>query len=255
MSTKQTQTKNKINDVAKDLGISGQELAEFVSTKFGTPRKPSASVTQDELNIILEHYSQNNQVDSFDPYYASRNNKPAPKPVPEKPAAEKKPSAKKETKQAPKADAPAKAAQKPAEKALAVEKAPAKEVKKPEPQKNEAPKAAAPKAENKPQQNAPVRKDTQKSAVEKFESQIQKTNEQKKNQAAKVSEKKPENKPADNNKSTKTKLDGNFSAESVKVEQKMRTVDTRGSYVDIDKYNEKYENIAPLNGGGNVRHG
>ena len=255
MSTKQTQTKNKINDVAKDLGISGQELAEFVSTKFGTPRKPSASITQDELNIILEHYSQNNQVDSFDPYYASRNNKPAPKPAPEKPAAEKKPAAKKETKQAPKADAPAKAAQKPAEKALAVEKAPAKEVKKPEPQKNEAPKAAAPKAENKPQQNAPVRKDTQKSAVEKFESQIQKTNEQKKNQAAKTSEKKPENKPADNNKSTKTKLDGNFSAESVKVEQKMRTVDTRGSYVDIDKYNEKYENIAPLNGGGNGRHG
>ena len=30
----------------------------------------------------------------------------------------------------------------------------------------------------------------------------------------------------------------------------MRTVDTRGSYVDIDKYNEKYENIAPLSGGG-----
>ena len=255
MSTKQTQTKNKINDVAKDLGISGQELAEFVSTKFGTPRKPSASITQDELNIILEHYSQNNQVDSFDPYYASRNNKPAPKPAPEKPAAEKKPAAKKETKQAPKADAPAKAAQKSAEKAPAVEKTPAKEVKKPEPQKNEAPKADAPKAENKPQQNAPVRKDTQKSAVEKFESQIQKTNEQKKNQAAKASEKKPENKPGDNNKSTKTKLDGNFSAESVKVEQKMRTVDTRGSYVDIDKYNEKYENIAPLNGGGNGRHG
>ena len=55
---------------------------------------------------------------------------------------------------------------------------------------------------------------------------------------------------ADNNKTVKTKLGGNFSSESVKVEQKMRTVDTRGSYVDIDKYNEKYENIAPLSGGG-----
>ncbi len=239
MSTKQSQTKNKISDIAKDLKISGQELAEFVSAKFGAAKKPSASVSQEELNIILEYYSQNNQVDSFDPYYASRNDKPAEeKKAAEKPAAEKKPAAKKaEPKHAQKSEAPAKTP------------AAAKENKKPEPQKQEAPKA-----ENKPQQNAPIRKDTQKSAVEKFESQIQKTNEQKKNQAAKASEKKQENKPADN-KSTKTKLDGNFSAESVKVEQKTRTVDTRGSYVDIDKYNEKYENIAPLNGGGSGRHG
>ena len=256
MSTKQSQTKNKISDIAKDLKISGQELAEFVTEKFGTAKKPSASVNQEELNIILEYYSQNNQVDSFDPYYATRNDKPAQKPAEEKkaaekPAAEKKPAAKKsEPKPAQKSEAPEKSAKQETAKAPTA----AKENKKPEPQKQEAPKAA-PKAENKPQQTAPIRKDTQKSAVEKFESQIQKTNEQKKNQAAKTSEKKQENKPADSNKSTKTKLDGNFSAESVKVEQKTRTVDTRGSYVDIDKYNEKYENIAPLNGGGNGRHG
>ena len=255
MSTKQSQTKNKISDIAKDLKISGQELAEFVSAKFGAAKKPSASVSQEELNIILEYYSQNNQVDSFDPYYASRNDKPAQKPAEEKkaaekPAAEKKPAAKKdEIKPAQKSEAPAKTEKQETAKAPA----PTKENKKPESQKQEAPKDA-PKAENKPQQNAPIRKETQKSAVEKFESQIQKTNEQKKNQAAKASEKKQENKPADN-KSTKTKLDGNFSAESVKVEQKTRTVDTRGSYVDIDKYNEKYENIAPLNGGGSGRHG
>ena len=255
MSTKQSQTKNKISDIAKDLKISGQELAEFVSAKFGAAKKPSASVSQEELNIILEYYSQNNQVDSFDPYYASRNDKPAQKPAEEKkaaekPAAEKKPAAKKaEPKPAQKSEAPAKTEKQETAKAPA----PTKENKKPESQKQEAPKDA-PKAENKPQQNAPIRKETQKSAVEKFESQIQKTNEQKKNQAAKASEKKQENKPADN-KSTKTKLDGNFSAESVKVEQKTRTVDTRGSYVDIDKYNEKYENIAPLNGGGSGRHG
>ncbi|MDY3792617.1 MAG: translation initiation factor IF-2 [Oscillospiraceae bacterium] len=251
MSTKQSQTKNKISDIAKDLKISGQELAEFVSAKFGAAKKPSASVSQEELNIILEYYSQNNQVDSFDPYYASRNDKPAQKPAEEKkaaekPAAEKKPAAKRaEPKPAQKSEAPAKTEKQETAKAPA----PTKENKKPEPQKQEAPKA-----ENKPQQNAPIRKETQKSAVEKFESQIQKTNEQKKNQAAKASEKKQENKPADN-KSTKTKLDGNFSAESVKVEQKTRTVDTRGSYVDIDKYNEKYENIAPMNGGGSGRHG
>lgn len=77
-----------------------------------------------------------------------------------------------------------------------------------------------------------------------------KKSDEKKNSAVKQEPKKPENKIADNNKTVKTKLGGNFSSESVKVEQKMRTVDTRGSYVDIDKYNEKYENIAPLSGGG-----
>ncbi|MCI7768289.1 MAG: translation initiation factor IF-2 [Oscillospiraceae bacterium] len=260
MSTKQTQTKNKISDVAKDLKVSNQELAELVSEKFGSPRKPSASINQDELNYILEHYSQNNQVDSFEPYFALRNEKPAPKPVAEKPAAEKKPANKKNESKQPKSDATEKTANKEAAKVPAQ----VKETKKPEAPKASAPKTEAPKTEapktetqksdKKPQQNVPVRKDTQKSAVEKFENQIKKSNEQKKNQAAKASEKKQEAKPAEN-KSTKTKLGGNFSTESVKVEQKVRTVDTRGSYVDIDKYNEKYENIAPVNGGGGGKHG
>ena len=260
MSTKQSQTKNKISDVAKDLKVSNQELAELVSEKFGAPRKPSASINQEELNYILEYYSQNNQVDSFDSYYASKNDKPAPKPAAEKPASEKKPAAKKNDPKQPKSDAPEKDAKKEAAKAPAQ----VKETKKPEAPKaapktevakTEAPRSEAQKPENKPQQNIPVRKETQKSAMEKFENQIKKSNEQKKNQAAKASEKKQEAKPAENNKSTKTKLGGNFSNESVKVEQKIRTVDTRGSYVDIDKYNEKYENIAPVNGGGGGKHG
>jgi len=95
----------------------------------------------------------------------------------------------------------------------------------------------------------PLHKSEQKSALERFNNQVKKSDE-KKNSAVKQEPKKPENKIADNNKTVKTKLGGNFSSESVKVEQKMRTVDTRGSYVDIDKYNEKYENIAPLSGGG-----
>lgn len=36
------------------------------------------------------------------------------------------------------------------------------------------------------------------------------------------------------------------SADSITTE-KRRTVDTRGSYVDLDKYNQRYEQIAPAN--------
>ncbi len=233
MSTKQTQTKSKLSEVAKDLKITNQELVDFVSEKLGTVKKPSASLTADEMNYILEYYSQNNQVDSFDPYFASKNSKPEPKKEEAKPKAEKKPAKKSEPK----------AAEKKVE------------------EKPKTAEAAAPKAEQK--QSAPAAKQEkpvvhnkpeQKSALERFNSQVKKSDEKKK-APEKQPEKKQEAKPAEA-KSVKTKLGGNFSADNgVKVEQKMRTVDTRGSYVDIDKYNERYENIAPLSGGGSGKRG
>ncbi len=253
MSTKQNQTKSKLSEVAKDLKISNQELIDFISDKFGTVKKPSASVTQDELNYILESFSQNNQVDSFDPYFESRNNKPESKkeekPADKKPAPAKKqekPAAKKEI--APKA--PQKAAAEPVKPAQPVQTAkPAAPKADPKAEKPVEKKTEAPKSNNNNNEKMPLHKSEQKSALERFNNQVKKSDE-KKNSTVKQEPKKPENKIADNNKTVKTKLGGNFSSDSVKVEQKMRTVDTRGSYVDIDKYNEKYENIAPLSGGG-----
>ena len=59
------QTKLKINDVAKDLGITGQALSDFLKEKLDVAKKPAASLTPEEMNVVLEHFSQNNQVDSF----------------------------------------------------------------------------------------------------------------------------------------------------------------------------------------------
>lgn len=255
MSTKQNQTKSKLSEVAKDLKISNQELSDFISDKFGTVKKPSASITQDELNYILESFSQNNQVDSFNPYFESRNNKPKPEPKKEEKPADKKPApAKKQEKPAAKKDtapkAPQKAAAEAAKPAQPVQTAkPAAPKAEPKAEKPVEKKPEAPKSNNNNNEKMPLHKSEQKSALERFNNQVKKSDE-KKNSAVKQEPKKPENKIADNNKTVKTKLGGNFSSESVKVEQKMRTVDTRGSYVDIDKYNEKYENIAPLSGGG-----
>lgn len=255
MSTKQNQTKSKLSEVAKDLKISNQELSDFISDKFGTVKKPSASITQDELNYILESFSQNNQVDSFNPYFESRNNKPKPEPKKEEKPADKKPApAKKQEKPAAKKDtapkAPQKAAAEAAKSAQPVQTAkPAAPKAEPKAEKPVEKKPEAPKSNNNNNEKMPLHKSEQKSALERFNNQVKKSDE-KKNSAVKQEPKKPENKIADNNKTVKTKLGGNFSSESVKVEQKMRTVDTRGSYVDIDKYNEKYENIAPLSGGG-----
>ena len=239
MSTKPNQTKSKLSEVAKDLKITNQELIDFISDKLGSVKKPSAGLNQEEMNYILEYYSQNNQVDSFNPYFESRSSKPEPAQE-EKPVQEKKPVKKEKTAKADSAKQTATAKQ--------TDKKPAGD------KTNTADKKEV--SQNKPDESKTVavpQKSEQKSALERFNNQIKKTDE-KKSQPMKQETKKQENK-TNEVKSTKTKLGGNFTADGGKVEQKMRTVDTRGSYVDIDKYNEKYENIAPVAGGGSGKRG
>ncbi len=96
-------------------------------------------------------------------------------------------------------------------------------------------------------------KNEQKSAMERFNNQLQKANEQKKKQSeAPKNNNQKQNKDQQKNKTT---LSATFSDDNVNVDNtnvKKRTVDTRGSYIEIDKYNEKYDNIA---GGSSSKHG
>ena len=258
MSNAKSQSKQKLSDVAKDLGISNQELIDFVENKFGEVKKAAASLTADQLNIILENYTQNNQVESFDGYFAKRNEpKPAKK---EEPKQEKKPT----KKDAPKAEQPKQEVKKPVKK-----EAPKAEIRqeavKSEPVKAEAPKPQPKQEQPKPQpkQEAPKpaqkqevkqeakpavqnNKNEQKNKADRFNAQqALKNNEQNKNR--KNEQKPQQNKDQNQN---KTKLDIKFAdASSNTVDQKLHKVDTRGSYVEIDKYNEKYENIAPVQNG------
>lgn len=262
MSTNKGQVKIKISEAAKDLKLTSSALAELISEKLGTAKKPSQSLTAEEMNYVLEYYSQENQVEGFDDYFATRNDKP--EPAPEKPKAEKKPAGKSlKTAKPAKEETAAKTEEKPAAKpkTKAEEKAEIKTDEKPAAAAQ--PKAAAPKKESRRDKKSRqdtaeakpvIHKNEQKSALERFNSQVAKADEQKKKQSEKSVEKKAEK--SGENKSNKTKLGGSFtSPEGVKVEQKMRTVDTRGSYVDIDKYNERYENIAPISGGGSGKRG
>ncbi|MDE6592062.1 MAG: translation initiation factor IF-2 [Oscillospiraceae bacterium] len=284
MSTNKSQAKVKISEAAKDLKVQSSALAELVSEKLGVAKKPSQSLTPDEMNYVLEYYSQENQVESFEGYFATRNDKPEPKP--EKPKAEKKSSAKSEKAKADVEKNAEKAPEKPASKSgkkaadktaaakkpenaeAKAETAPTKQEtnaeSKPAPKQDTAVKAKElkeqeqPKAEGKASKKpeAALHKSEQKSALERFNSQVAKADEQKKKQGERSADKKSQGNKSSENKSNKTKLGGSFtSPEGVKIEQKMRTVDTRGSYVDIDKYNERYENIAPLSGGGSGKRG
>lgn len=84
-----TVKKYKLNDIAKDLGVNAKEVAGMLAAHFGTePKKTGAVLTEQEVNVVFEHYTSANQVANFDSYFASRDEAPAPRP--EKPSATEK---------------------------------------------------------------------------------------------------------------------------------------------------------------------
>ena len=119
-------TKYKLSDMAKDLKVTNNDLIECLGKLGGEPKKTQSVLTPEEISYVLEYYTQNNQVDSFDAFYAN-NVKPAKeeKKADKKPVkaekkekkAEKKPEVKAETKQpAPEQKKKQPAPQKPAKK-------------------------------------------------------------------------------------------------------------------------------------------
>ena len=240
--------KIKLSDLAKDLNVPSQELIEALTKLDETKKKTGSSLTDQEVNYLLERYSQGNQVESFDAYYESRNDKPVEKPAPkleEKPKRTAKSEPKKAVKPAskPEAKPAAKQENKPASKSEA--KPAAKQENKP-----------ASKPEAKPavkQENKPAPKSEAKPAVKQESKPAQKAKsvpDEARYAAAKektMSEAKPQKqqKPQKLQPQQGQKI-GSMSSESV-IEKKQRTVDTRGSYVELDKYNERYEQIAPQN--------
>ena len=124
--------KYKVADVAKDLKLPVKDIVDTLSEKFPA-KKAQTVLTEQELNYVFEHYTKEKEVTSFAPYFAMANQpKEEPKnPEPKKeeakeakeenkaaPKAEKKPAEKPAPKAEKKpAEKPApKAEQKPAEK-------------------------------------------------------------------------------------------------------------------------------------------
>lgn len=256
--------KIKLSDAAKDLSVTSQEIINYFADKGDTKKKAGSALTEEEMNILLEHYTKSNEVSSFDGYFASKNdpkpeknteaaekeNKPAQEKTSKKKPAEKKTGAKKETQKSP-------------DKKPEKNNAPEQAVKKQQPVKNEAPAIN----EKKEEQNLANRKEnnnkhqntenkTSKPTEKKIESvkpetvkaepakQPQNTAQPKNN---KKNEKKDKPQAKAQERGERTKFNSGFSSETAQTSTQRRTVDTRGSYVDLDKYNERYEQIAPAN--------
>ena len=212
-------TKYKLSDMAKDLKVTNNDLIECLGKLGGEPKKTQSVLTPEEISYVLEYYTQNNQVDSFDAFYANNV-----KPVKEEKKADKKPvKAEKKEKKAEKKPEP-----KPVPKAEA----------KPEPKP--APKAEAkpePKAEPKVEKKPEVKVETKQPAPE----------QKKKQPAPQKPAKKKEHgvRQQLGGFSDKKEASGGYTiSEDNDSFGTQRTIDTRGSYIELDKYNEKYDNLA-----------
>ena len=64
--------KYRVYEVAKDLGVSSKEIIDLVKKYTGHEKKHMTALESLELDIVLDYYTQKNEVESFDEYFATR---------------------------------------------------------------------------------------------------------------------------------------------------------------------------------------
>ena len=221
--------KYKIHELAKDFNISSKDVIALLSEKLGVEKKSQTSLEEDELDLVFECILAEHQVKNFDEYFA---------------AGERAREARAKERQAERdrklAEQMAILEQFKAAQAAEAEKNKPKAEKKEEPKKAEASKKAEAKAEPKaePKKSEP-KAETKKAEAKKPETKkAEPKKEVKAEEPKKVSE--PIYIPPQPKKEKKGEAPNRGPAE-------IRKVDTRASNINIDKYNERYENIAPAN--------
>ena len=273
--------KYRVNELAKDLNIPVSEITDVVQEYFGVQKKSQASLSEDELSVVLEKYSQSNQVKNFNSYFASAS-KPKTEKKEEKPAekpakkAEKKPESNKEADKAEKVQAKPETKTEAKPEAKPEIKTETKSEAKPEIKAESKPEARSDKpSDRKPMGDRSDRKsygDKQQGDRKPYGDRQQ--GDRKSYGDRQQGDRKPygdrrndtrndrrDNKPAQQTAPAQPVIDlaniktnapptKHVKGEAVqRGEQVTKHVDTRGSYVNLDKYNEKYETIASTESG------
>ena len=244
--------KIKLSDAANDLNVSVQEVIDFFAEKGDNKKKAVTGLTPDEMNLLLEHYTKMHEVKSFDEYFESAKE---PKPMAEKKA--KTDTAKKAPEKRPVKEKPDTTK---AEKEKIMAEKPKTEnthenttTAKPAVKKTEEKKSFGTTQQKKP--STPVKaaeapKDKAKEVSKTPVNNVKQNNTQPQNSNSSAFKKKEtaaKPMPKAHERGEKTKFNASVSSETAETVVQRRTVDTRGSYVDLDKYNERYEQIAPAN--------
>ncbi len=221
--------KYKLSDLAKDFNVKSKDIADIVAPLTGEEKKSGATLDAAEVAWVFNKLTLDNQVENFDRYFALGDN--ARKKAQEDRESEK--NKKLAEQMAILEQLKAAAAAKDAE------NAPKAEEKKPE-AKKEALKTEPKKADEKKPE---VKKETPKPEPKKAEEK----KPEPKREEPKKEEPKKEHKPSDPNPFVSKKKDKTPGAQPNRGPAEIRHIDTRTSNINIDKYNEKYETIAPAN--------
>ena len=235
--------KYKISDLAKDFNMKSKDLIAIITEITGTEKKSGAALNEEEIGLVFEKITSDNSVKNFKEYFATGEEsrekaKKAREEEKNKKLAEQmaileqlKAAAAAQNGEVPKAkekkEEPKKVEKKPEVKPE--KKVQKQEEKKPEPKK----------AEPKPEVKAEEKKPEPKKAEKKVETKPEVKAEEKKVEK--------EHKPSDPKPFTSQKKDKKPGVAPNRGPAEIRRVDTRTSNVNIDKYNEKYESIAPAN--------
>lgn len=65
--------KYRVHEVARDLNVPNKEIINLIKEHFGVEKKHMTSLSEEELDLIFEHYTNENQVENFDEYFSKKN--------------------------------------------------------------------------------------------------------------------------------------------------------------------------------------
>lgn len=213
--------KMKLTDAARDLQVSPKELVAFLEEHLGEKKTTSSSVTEREINLMLEFYSQKSNVSSFDAYFAMKNQNQNQNQNQNKNSSQNSNQNSNRNQN------------------------------QNQNQRNQKNPANPAKPANPENQDKSAPADARKSRKPEDRFQTNSTNSA--NSGLKKQRKEEKRRKTPQERGEKTRLGGNINTENVvsseqrpaETSAKRRTVDTRGSYIELDKYNERYEQIAP----------
>ncbi len=226
--------KYKISELAKDFNMKSKDIITLVTDITGVEKKSGGVLESDEIGLVFARITADNAVKSFDEYFATG-----------KETREKAQKAREEKKNKKLAEQMAILEQLKA--AAAAQNGEINAQKEPEKKadtKTQPKKEVAKKEE--PQKEA-VKKETEKKAVKEQEKKPAAEKAEKEAVKAKEKPEVKEHKPSDPKPFTSQKKDKKPGVAPNRGPAEIRRVDTRTSNVNIDKYNEKYETIAPAN--------
>lgn len=245
--------KYRVHEVARDLGVPSKDIINMLGQFFEGPHKHMTALTEEELDVVFEHYTKEKAVESFDSYFSLK--KPAEKRAEPPVAKAETPAAKAPTEQHPAAQPAAQAVPPAAAQPVDQPEAP-----KPQPQPQQSvqqPSAQAQRPQNRPQQAQQRGQFPQRSGQPR-QGQPQRPGQRPQrpfNQSGRPNQpnrqaQAPARLPSaprmpQTPGNAVHQNPGQKQEKHSALERGTRVVDTRTSNVELDKYNEHYEQIAP----------